>query len=182
MRPGLAGRILLWGALAGVVAWSLELSSTPENGPLDGAIAHTARRIHATAAAPAPRAVGARPMPIRSRLDATAACDLFASQAVSLNPPPAAVASAPPPAPPALDVRYVGLWQSGGQTVFYLAAGTKVYGIQPGQALDEGWQLASGSSDALTFVYPPFKQTRVLRMGGSFAQNPHASLLARARE
>ncbi|MDA8093416.1 MAG: hypothetical protein M0T84_05790 [Betaproteobacteria bacterium] len=181
MSAVLVRRLLLWGALAVVVAWSLALSRSPAGSPVDGALAHAARP-RAPLAPAKPQGPVARPVSARSRLDGEAARDLFASRNWNPDPPPAIVAKAPPPAAPPLGVRYVGLWQSGGRAVFYLADGTKVYGIQPGQALAGGWRLVSGSSDALTLVYPPLKQTRVLRMGGSFAQNPHASLLARARE
>lgn len=161
-------RSILYVALAAVAAWSAWLAvNEPATEAEDDAVelakpAAPARPLAPPAALPASAGEGA------PRL-ALARADLFPEQTwyVPPPPPPPPPPAPPPPPPqaPALPFRYMGHWQEGGQTTWYLARGTTPLSVRAGQVLDGVWRLEPVSGELLNFTYLPLNQTRSLRTG-----------------
>ena len=170
-------RILLFGALAGVVVWSVLLSRKESPDTVVAARPHARENTLAkrAAATPAP----ARPVnTVAPRLSLKAVADLFPSQSwAPPPPPPTKVVAKPKPKPqaPPLPYVYLGSWRHQGQTTYYLLEGEALIGAQAGEVLDHVWRLdASNKVGDLAFVYLPLKQTRTLRMGDPLATPPTA--------
>lgn len=176
MKTGLR-RIVLFGALAGVVAWAVVLSRQEAPDAVVAAQPHprgTPQKPSGRAQAPAlPATVAAPP-----RLALKPVADLFPSQSWAPPPPPPVKASPKPkpkPQAPALPFVYLGSWQTQGQTTYYLLEGSELVGAKSGQVLDGVWRLdPSPKGGDLAFVYLPLKQTRTLRMGDPLAATPTA--------
>lgn len=159
---------LLFVMLAGVAAWSVRLALSPRPVPAPGVAVH-AQRAHAAA----------RSVPLQSavadsdRLAPDMEADLFARQTWVVAPPPPPPPRPPlPPAPPqapALPFVYLGTWQRGDTTTYYLLEGVQLIGAHAGQVLDGVWRLRPANAGRLDFEYLPLKQTRTLRLGDSLA-------------
>lgn len=85
--------------------------------------------------------------------------NLFAPR--SFAPPPIAASvgaskaePAPPVAPP-LPFRYLGRIIDGGQTAVFVARGDEPYGVEPGQRIDQLYQVDEVTETAVTFIYLP---------------------------
>ena len=163
-------RIALFTALAAVVAWSGWLAVNDESDVTnDDAIelAKPVARIPAPAASP-PLIAAPPAREIGPRLT-FARADLFPKQSWYVPPPPPPLPPPPPPPPPPqapqLPFTYMGHWQEGGQTTYYLARGLESLSVRPGQVLDGVWRLEPVSGSLLNFTYLPLNQTRSLRTG-----------------
>lgn len=162
-------RVVLFAALAGVVAWSGWLAANGETDTADDAIelAKLAMRTpvpalsHPSAAAPAPHKEEIRL--------ALARADLFPEQTWHVPPPPPPAPPPPPPPPPPmappLPFIYMGRWQEAGETTYYLSRGVTPVSVRAGQVLDGVWQLEPVAGGLLNFTYLPLNQTRSLRIG-----------------
>ncbi|MGA9163696.1 MAG: hypothetical protein WBZ31_04510, partial [Thiobacillus sp.] len=71
----------------------------------------------------------------------------------------------PPPQAPALPFAYMGSWQEGPTTTYYLTRGTMPVSVRTGQLVDGVWRLETAAGGSLNFTYLPLNQTRSLRMG-----------------
>lgn len=172
-------RLVLFALLAVVVGWSGWLALS-EDTPTD---ADSDLRASSPAAPAAPVVTEMRtpdllPAPPTPPAPATgeprlalSTVDLFPRQSWYVAPPPppppppAPYVPPPPPEAPPLPYSYIGRWQEGGETTFYLARGALPVSVRPGQVLDGVWKLEAASSDALSFTYLPLNQTRILRTG-----------------
>ncbi|QLQ01780.1 MAG: hypothetical protein HZY77_01760 [Thiobacillus sp.] len=165
-------RSVLFAALAGVAAWSIWLAinerSNDDAGDLGVAkpAAHAPRPARAVQVS-APAVIRAKPQEADPRL-ALSRTNLFPEQTWYVPPPPPPpppYVPPPPPQAPALPFSYMGRWQEGGQTTYYLARGTAPVSVHAGQVLDGVWRLEPVTGGMLNFTYLPLNQTRSLRTG-----------------
>lgn len=166
-------RLLLYGILAAVVAWSgwlaLDDDATPARDDAADMLP-AARPSQPSTAAPA-RATPAPAVAANEPRLTLPRTNLFPEQTWYVPPPPppppppAPYAPPPPPEAPPLPYSYVGRWQEGGETTFYLARGALPVSVRAGQVLDGVWKLDTVDRSALNFVYLPLNQTRSLRTG-----------------
>ena len=163
-------RVALFVALAAVVAWSGWLAVNDESAATEDDAIELAKPVaHMPAPAASPPLVTAPPArEVGPRLT-FARADLFPKQSWYVPPPPPPLPPPPPPPPPpqapALPFTYMGHWQEGGQTTYYLARGLESLSVRPGQVLDGVWRLEPVSGSLLNFTYLPLNQTRSLRTG-----------------
>ena len=163
MKPRLR-QILLFAVLAVVVGWSVWLALSPQPVSPLGVAMH-AQRGHPSA----------HPAPVQSaavsvvRLAPDMRANIFSQQTwvVAPPPPPPPPPPAPPPPPqaPPLPFVYLGTWQAGDTTTYYLQEGVQLIGAHAGQVLDDVWRLRPVDAGRLDFDYLPLKQTRTLRLG-----------------
>lgn len=170
-------RIIMFVVLAGVVAWSGWLAlNEPENeaetdllGTAEPTPSPTLAPSAVSGAAPdrAPVVAPAESQETSSRL-ALSRTNLFPEQTWYVAPPPPpppAPYVPPPPQPPELPFSYMGRWQDGGQTTYYLTRGNLPVSVRAGQVLDGVWRLEPVSGSQLNFTYLPLDQMRSLRTG-----------------
>lgn len=163
-------RILLFTMLAGAVVWSawLALDESADDAPAD--VAEPALRGKRVAAA-SPAASAADPAPAHAATTrlGLAHGNLFPQQTWFVAPPPPPPMPPPPPPPPpqapALPFSYMGQWQEGGASTYYLTRGDLPVAVRVGQVLDGAWRLEAVNGTLLNFTYLPLNQTRSLRMG-----------------
>ncbi len=171
-------KTLVFGALAAVVAWSLELSRTPSEPPMNAGVvqAHPSGPAAAPtrAALAIPAAATNRAAPVR--LVPTMLADLLPPQTWVPPPPPPPKFKPRPPEAPALPFFYLGSWHSGGQTIYYLQEGPALVGAKSGEVIDDVWRLKPAAHPGdLDVEYLPLKQMRTLRMGDTLAATPPAN-------
>lgn len=169
-------RLALFGVLAAVVAWSGWLAFDDSASPArDDAAdllppARPAQPSRATPA-PAPAATATATATATGPRLALSRTNLFPEQTWYVAPPPppppppAPYVPPPPPEAPPLPYSYIGRWQEGGNTTFYLARGELPVSVRAGQVLDGVWKLEAVDDAGLNFVYLPLNQTRRLRTG-----------------
>lgn len=167
-------RVILFTALAGVLAWSYWLaiqsdSDAEDNLVADVVVSKKTRIIVAPPARPAPTqsTVGTARMALSA-----SSVNLFPKQTwyVAPPPPPPPPPQPPPPPPPppqapALPFTYMGHWLENGKTVYYLMRGNEPLAVQAGQVVDGVWRLEPVRGQVLDFTYVPLNQTRSLRIG-----------------
>ena len=166
-------RAILFATLAGVAAWSIWLAinerSSDDADERSDVAEPVVRTPHAarTSQASAPSTVRAKPEEAEPRL-ALSRTNLFPEQTWYVPPPPPPpppYVPPPPPQAPALPFSYMGRWQEGGETTYYLARGTAPVSVHAGQVLDGVWRLEPVTGGMLNFTYLPLNQTRSLRTG-----------------
>ena len=163
-------RTLLFSVLAGALVWSgwLALNGNPGDetaGLVEVADSH-AQPAARPAVLPAPAVRLAQPE-TAPRM-AAASVNLFPKQTWYIPPPPPPpppYVPPPPPQAPALPFAYMGRWQEGPNTTYYLTRGTVPVSVRAGQVLDGAWRLEPVAGRNLNFTYLPLNQTRSLRMG-----------------
>lgn len=166
-------RQILYLALAAVAGWSAWLAMTDKASD-DGADVELAEPVQpARAAANAANGASAAPtgaiatQPARERL-ALSHANLFPPQTWYVPPPPPPpppYVPPPPPEAPPLPYSYMGRWQEGEVTTFYLTRGTLPLSVRTGQVVDGVWRLDTLANGVLNFTYLPLDQTRSLRTG-----------------
>jgi hypothetical protein len=141
------------------VAWSAWLAVSGDATEAESDAIELAKPVR-TQARPAvhPVAVPAKPDEAVPRLT-LARANLFPRQTWYVPPPP------PPPQAPPLPFSYMGRWQEGGQTTYYLMRGTSPVSTRAGQVLDGVWRLEPVAGGQLNFTYLPLNQMRSLRTG-----------------
>ena len=166
-------RSLLYLALAGVAGWSawLAVNESAEDAGADlvelAKPPSRARTAGSETIEPAPTVASAKPQEAAPRL-ALARANLFPEQTWYIPPPPPPpppYVPPPPPQAPPLPHSYMGRWEEGGQTTYYLTRGTTPISVQAGQVLDGAWRLEPVANGTLNFTYLPLNQTRSLRTG-----------------
>lgn len=166
-------RTVIFAVLAGVVAWSgwlaLNEPATEAESDLLGTADPATPATLAPPAVPGPSPAGvpveSQETPSRLALSRT---NLFPEQTWYVAPPPPpppAPYVPPPPQAPALPFSYMGRWQDGGETTYYLTRGTLPVSVRAGQVLDGVWRLEPVSGPQLNFTYLPLDQMRSLRTG-----------------
>jgi hypothetical protein len=108
-------------------------------------------------------------LPVRTANPA-ASENLFAGHSWYLPPAPAPVrrVSAPvaskPVAPP-LPYTYMGSYEQGETTMYFLTKGDRVYDVKVGDVLDETYKVESVHNGQLIFTYLPLHTSQGLRLG-----------------
>jgi hypothetical protein len=102
--------------------------------------------------------------------DASAANELFASHSWYVPPPapppPPPSAPAEPAAPP-LPFTFVGSFApQGGEAVYFLSIGDRVYDVKPGDTVDEVYSFDAVENGTLIFTYKPLSIRQTLAVGG----------------
>ena len=173
---------VLFAVLAGVVAWSGWLAlNEPAREAESDLLAATEPAPPAAlappsgdpAATPPPTSAATPPATSAESLEtplrlALSRANLFPEQTWYVAPPPpppAAPYVPPPPQAPALPFSYMGRWQDGGETTYYLTRGSLPVSVRAGQVLDGVWRLEPVSGPQLNFTYLPLDQMRSLRTG-----------------
>jgi len=80
-------------------------------------------------------------------------------------PPPQPVAPPPPPTAPPLPFVYVGSFQQGGVTVYFLTRGDRTYDVKIGDVIEETYSVDGADVDQLRFTYLPLKESQTLPLG-----------------
>ena len=169
-------RWLLYGCLAAVVAWSVNLARNPsQQGSVIVAQSLPQKRFPQGELMVAAQA----PSPVVSRLSGVVRRDLFAPKTFEAPKPIIAQPAVAPRAPP-LPFQYVGRWQSKGKVTYYLVSAGQIFDARLGQVLPGSWRLDSAQGLILRFTYEPLKLSRSLSMGESIAvdQSPLARTAA----
>lgn len=94
--------------------------------------------------------------------------DLFASKSWYAPPPrvQAKPAPAPQPTAPPLPFRYVGQLEGKDGLVVFLARGSDLLSVKPGEQLDPNYRLETVTPERLTLVYLPLGERQTLAAGG----------------
>lgn len=167
-------RTVIFAVLAGVVAWSGWLALNEPASEAESDLLATAEPARPAPLAPPadkpaapPPGAPAESQEAPSRL-ALSRANLFPEQTWYVAPPPpppAAPYVPPPPQAPPLPFTYMGRWQDGGETTYYLTRGSLPVSVRAGQVLDGVWRLEPVSGPQLNFTYLPLDQMRSLRTG-----------------
>lgn len=167
-------RTVIFAALAGVVAWSGWLALNEPASDAESDLLATAEPARPAAPvqpsdppAATPPGAPAESQEAPSRL-ALSRANLFPEQTWYVAPPPPPAPPpyvAPPPQAPALPFSYMGRWEDGGETTYYLTRGSLPVSVRAGQVLDGVWRLEPVSGAQLNFTYLPLDQRRSLRTG-----------------
>ena len=95
--------------------------------------------------------------------------NLFAAHSWYVAPPPPLP---PPPAPvaptaPPLQFTFIGKYgQGGGETVYFLARGDRVYDVKQGDLVDGIYRVDGVANGQLTFIYTPLDLRQTLSIDG----------------
>lgn len=85
---------------------------------------------------------------------------VIAPVVVAPPPPPP-----PPPKPPAVPFVYMGRLEEGGQTVYFLVKGEKLFMVKVGEDIDETYSLEGEADHQLRLVYKPLHIAQTLTVG-----------------
>jgi hypothetical protein len=80
-------------------------------------------------------------------------------------PPPQPEPPAPAPTAPPLPFVYVGSFQQGGATVYFITRGDRTYDVKIGDVIDETYSVDGVETDQLRFTYLPLKEHQTLPLG-----------------
>ncbi|THJ22594.1 MAG: hypothetical protein CAF44_005170 [Nitrospira sp. CG24D] len=78
---------------------------------------------------------------------------------VAAPPPP------PPPKPPAVPFAYIGKFEEGERTVYFLVKGDKLYMVKAGEDIDEAYSFDGEAGNQLRLTYKPLRIAQTLTVG-----------------
>lgn len=78
---------------------------------------------------------------------------------VAAPPPP------PPPKPPAVPFAYIGKFEEGERTVYFLVKGDKLYMVKAGEDIDEAYSFDGEAGNQLRLTYKPLRVAQTLTVG-----------------
>ena len=86
--------------------------------------------------------------------------------------PPVVAAPAPPPPPPppapkppAVPFAYIGKFEEGDRTVYFLVKGDKLYMVKPGEDIDDAYSFDGETDNQLQLTYKPLRVAQTLTVG-----------------
>ncbi len=94
--------------------------------------------------------------------------NLFVARSWYVAPPaPPPQPEPPPPTPtaPPLPFVYVGSFEQGGATVYFLTRSDRTYDVKIGDVIDETYSVDGADVDQLRFTYLPLKEHQTLPLG-----------------
>jgi len=109
-----------------------------------------------------------RPLELPARASAEhRANNLFAARSWYTPPPPAPPPiEAPPPAPtaPPLPFTFVGSFEQGGATVYFLVHGDRTYDVKVGDVVDNTYSVDGVRDGQMLLTYLPLKTSQTLAL------------------
>ena len=89
--------------------------------------------------------------------------------AISVPPPvvaaPPAPPAPPPPKPPAVPFAYIGKFEEGERTVYFLVKGDKLFMVKAGEDIDEAYSFDGETGNQLRLTYKPLRVAQTLTVG-----------------